>query len=139
PAPGLLQDLDRRRLVVGPPVVLVAVLVAEEVVVGIGLVTPAHLAKRLVVTEERVREDEPRAVREHALLALDTRVVGNHALDGDAVDERLDSWVPGHRCLSYRPKTGHGGILSSLASVSGRHGRRHRRARIGEIPDWPGR
>src|SRR5262249_59814060 len=34
---GLLENLRRRRLVVGAPVVVVAVLVAEEVAVGVGL------------------------------------------------------------------------------------------------------
>ena len=49
PAAGLLQDLDRRRLVVRPPVVLVAVLITEEVVVRIGLVAAAHFSERFVV------------------------------------------------------------------------------------------
>ena len=43
PAVGLLQDLSRGRLVVGPPVVLVAVLVAEKIAAGIGLPAAANL------------------------------------------------------------------------------------------------
>src|SRR5262245_56384020 len=85
-ASGLLQDLDRRRLVVRPPVVLVAVLIAEEVVVRVGLVAAAHLAERLVVAEERIGERERCAVGEHPLLALGARVVGDHDLDRDSDD-----------------------------------------------------
>src|SRR2546428_3896616 len=50
-AGGLLQDLGGSRLVVGAPVVDVAVLVAEEVAAGLGLVPAADLPQRLVVAE----------------------------------------------------------------------------------------
>src|SRR2546427_1204974 len=56
PATGLLQDLGGRRLVVGPPVVRVAVLVAEEVTARVGLPAAANLPERLVVTPGRPRE-----------------------------------------------------------------------------------
>src|SRR5262249_55143992 len=43
PAAGLLEDLLGSRLVVGAPVILVAVLIAEEIAPGVGLVAAMDL------------------------------------------------------------------------------------------------
>src|SRR5262249_61374960 len=73
---GLLEDLRRRRLVVGAPVVVVAVLVAEEVAVGVGLPPPTDLAQGFVVAELRIGEHQARPVGEKPFLAFGAGIGG---------------------------------------------------------------
>src|SRR5882724_4807786 len=99
PTAGLDEDLLRRRLVVRAPVIVVAVLVAEEIAIRIGSRAATHLAQRLVVTQQGVRHYETRAVCAQPLLALGACVGRNHDLDGQTdhpADHRIgDTGIPG--------------------------------------------
>ena len=120
PAACLLQDLHRRRLVVRAPVVLVAVLVAEEVAVGVGLVPAVHLAQRLVVALEGVRVHEPGAVRQHPLLPLGAGVVGDHDLDGVA-DDPADHRVGDSRVTGGAVEDGPAGLEAAVGQGAEQH------------------
>ena len=83
---GLLENLRCGRLVVRPPVIVVAVLVTEEIALGVSVITPVNLAQRFVVTFQRVGENELSAVREEPLPPFDGGVVRYDDLDGVAED-----------------------------------------------------
>src|SRR5207247_3661011 len=83
---GLLEDLRRRRFIVRAPVVVVAVLVAKEIVIRVALPPPPDLTQGFVVAELRIGEHEPRSVGAEPLLALDAGVLGDHDLHRDADD-----------------------------------------------------
>jgi len=52
------ENLRCGRLVVRPPVIVIAVLVAEEIALGVSVITPVNLAQSFVVTLQRVGENE---------------------------------------------------------------------------------
>src|SRR5215510_11598223 len=72
---GLLEDLRRRRFIVRTPVVVVAVLVAKEIVIRVALPPPPDLTQGFVVAELRIGEHEPRSVGAEPLLALEAGVL----------------------------------------------------------------
>src|SRR2546426_177837 len=95
---GLLENLRCGRLVVRPPVIVITVLVAEEIALGVGVITPVNLAQRFVVALQRVGENELSAVREQPLPPLDGGVVRYDDLDGVA-DDPTDHRV-GDACIA---------------------------------------
>ena len=101
PAIGLLEDLDRRHIIVGLPIALVAVLITEEILVGISLRLAAHLAQSLIIALHRIGKVQLGPVREDSFLALLGSVLGHDKLDliaQRAADHRVgDTCVAGAR------------------------------------------
>ena len=133
---GLGQDLDGGRVVVRPPVGLVAVLVGVEVALGLEREQPPRLADGAVRSFERVGPDDVGAVDVEQPLAL-ARDVRRHAqLDrvaqGGAQHRQRDAGVAG-RGVEQRLAGHQRAGAQALADHRGGGAILHRPARIARL------